>query len=171
MGLANLKVPSQIWVKFMVEKQSNLTRRDIVKKGAAVTGALVIGSSAASGAVAAKGNGAGGKAYLTNYGVERFGIGTEFIIQYREEDPDIWLRGVQAACDAGAKSDYIAYRIQQFDGSENAGLFVNPKRNVNTSAHCVVTEVSKSCGTGDLEHHSSTDGERDISRIKFESVE
>ena len=108
------------------------------------------------------GNGAGGSGFLTDAGLDRLGWeGNELDVLYREDD--VWLK--DAACQGQGK-DYIAYRVT--DGDTDAGLFVNPNRQLNTGTTVVLTKVTENCGDGILEHGPFGFSERrDISRVAF----
>lgn len=147
----------------------NLSRRDVLRNGAVTTGILVLGGSTVVGTGGAARQGAGGRGFLTDTGLNRLGsVGNVVEIQYVE---DIWLRGVQAACDSGTEADYQAYRVAEVDGNETAGLFVNPRRNVNTGTNVEFTEVNPNCGEGDLEHPQSPDGPRTVTQVTFGNVD
>lgn len=146
--------------------RTNVSRRQVLRSGAITAGALVLGSPAVA---QADGEGIGGNGFLTNAGLDRLGMAGN-VFEVTGLDEGIWLRDVQAACDRGATADYQAWRIVPEEG-ESAGLFVNQNRNMNVGATAQFTEIRANCGEGYLEHPTSTDGTRTITRVSFGSAE
>lgn len=147
-------------------KRPNVSRRAVLRSGATATGVLMLGGTATA---QADGEGIGGYGFLTDTGLSRLGtVGNVFEVTGFDEG--IWLRDVQAACDRGAEADYQAWRIVPEEG-QSAGLFVNQNRNMNVGATAQFTEIRENCGEGYLEHPTSADGTRTITRVTFGSVE
>ena len=148
-------------------KRPDVSRRAVLQSSAAATtGLLVLGGTATA---QGDGEGIGGQGFLTDTGLSRLGtVGNVFEVTSLDEG--IWLRDVQAACDRGAAADYQAWRIVP-EAGQSAGLFVNQNRNMNVGATAAFTEIRENCGEGYLEHPTSADGTRTITRVTFGSVE